>query len=63
MDDAYPWDRKSNCLSIMQPVWIDYKKNKGNMIKHKCLKCNKEILNKVSPDDNFFDFVNKVNWK
>ena len=63
LDDRYPWDRQSKCLSVMQAVWIDYKKNKGNMIKHKCLKCWKEILNKVAPDDNFLDFVNSVNWR
>jgi hypothetical protein len=45
----------------MQPVGIDHKKNKWNMIRHRCIKCKKEILNKVAPDDNFLDFVKKVN--
>jgi hypothetical protein len=31
------------------------------MIKHKCIKCGKEILNKVAPDDNFVDFVRYLN--
>jgi len=61
MDKDFPWDRKSECLWLMKPIWIDYKKNKGNMIKHKCQKCWKEILNKVAPDDNFLEFVQKIN--
>jgi DNA-directed RNA polymerase subunit RPC12/RpoP len=61
MDKEFPWDRASNCLWLMKPVWIDNKKNKGWMIKHKCIKCNKEILNKVAPDDNFLDFIKKIN--
>ena len=33
LDKDFPWDRLSECHSVMQPVWIDYKKNKGDMIK------------------------------
>ncbi len=61
MDKDFPWDRESTCLWLMKPIDIDYKKNKWNMIKHKCVKCNKEILNKIAPDDNFIDFVSKRN--
>ena len=61
MDEEFPWDRKSICLWLMQPIDIDYKKNKWNMIKHKCIKCGKEILNKVAPDDAFIEFVEKRN--
>lgn len=61
LDKDFPGDRASECGAVMQPVWIDYKKNKWNMIRHKCTKCGKEILNKVAPDDNFLDFVKKVN--
>lgn len=57
LDKEFPWDRKSECLWLMKPIDIDYKKNKWNMIKHKCNKCGKEILNKIAPDDNFIDFV------
>jgi hypothetical protein len=31
------------------------------MIKHKCIKCGKEILNKIAPDDNFLDLIKKIN--
>ncbi len=51
LDKVFPWDRASNCGSLMKPIWLDYKKNKWYMVKHKCLKCSKEILNKVAPDD------------
>jgi len=62
LDENFPWDRASNCFWIMQPIWIDYKKNKWYMIKHKCKICKKETLNKISPDDNFLDFISKLNW-
>ncbi len=61
LDDKFPGDRASNCHSLMNPIWIDNKKNKWRMIKHKCIKCGKEILNKVAPDDNFVDFVRYLN--
>jgi hypothetical protein len=31
------------------------------MIKHRCIKCNKEILNKIAPDDKFLEFIKKLN--
>ena len=52
LDKNFPWDRKSDCFWLMKAIWIDYKKNKWFMIKHKCLKCWKEILNKLASDDN-----------
>lgn len=61
LDKDFPWDRMSECLWLMQPIDIDYKKNKWNMIKHKCVKCSKEILNKIAPDDDFLSFIKKRN--
>lgn len=61
LDDIFPWDRNSICMWLMRPIWIDYRKNKWYMIKHKCFKCDKEILNKVSDDDKFLDFIKKIN--
>ncbi len=61
LDEEYPWDRKSDCFGLMEPIWIDYKKNKGYMLRHRCRKCNKVILNKVAPDDDFLDFSKKIN--
>ncbi len=61
LDKDFPWDRFSECKGIMTPVWIDYKKNKWWMIKHKCSRCWKEIWNKIAPDDNYIEFVEKMN--
>ena len=61
LDKDFPGDRKSDCEWLMAPVDMDYKKNKWNMIKHKCIKCWKGILNKVAPDDDFLEFVKKRN--
>lgn len=57
LDEKFPWDRDSVCEWLMKPVDLDHKKNKWYMLKHKCLKCNKEILNKLAPDDEILDFV------
>lgn len=61
LDENSPGDRLSQCLGLMRPVGMDYKKNKGNMVHHKCVKCQKEILNRLAPDDNFFDLVQILN--
>ncbi|MCK9271975.1 RNHCP domain-containing protein [Candidatus Gracilibacteria bacterium] len=61
LDEVFPGDRASSCGWLMIPIDIDYKKNKDYMIRHKCQKCGKEILNKVAEDDNFLDFVKKIN--
>ena len=61
LDKNFPWDRESECWGLMRPIDIDYKKNKGYMIKHICVKCEKTILNKIAPDDNFLDFIQKRN--
>ncbi|RKW24330.1 RNHCP domain-containing protein [Candidatus Gracilibacteria bacterium] len=63
LDEEFPGDRASECKGIMIPVDIDYKKNKGYMIKHKCIKCGKEMLNKIASDDNFLEFIEKRNKK
>jgi ssDNA-binding Zn-finger/Zn-ribbon topoisomerase 1 len=45
----------------MEPIGIDYRKNKGDMIRHRCKKCGKEMLNIVAPDDDFISFIRKLN--
>ncbi len=62
LDENFPWDRLSKCFWLMEAIWIDFKKNKWFMIKHKCLKCEKEILNKLAKDDNM-DIYNNLNKK
>jgi len=61
VDDTSPGDRASLCHGKMQPIDIDYRKNKGYMIQHQCVKCKKVMLNKVAPDDKFLEFVRKLN--
>ncbi len=61
LDEKFPWDRKSKCKWIMIAIDIEYKKNKWYMIKHSCEKCNKIILNKIAPDDDFLSFINNRN--
>ena len=51
LDKDYPWDRISACHGLMKPVWKEYRKNKGWMIIHECITCNKKILNKIAEDD------------
>ena len=61
LDKDFPGDRLSLCHGLMKPIDIDYKKNKGYMIKHKCESCEKEILNMIAPDDDFLSFIHKRN--
>ncbi|MDD5377135.1 MAG: RNHCP domain-containing protein [Candidatus Gracilibacteria bacterium] len=61
VDDANPGDRASECHGQMRPTDIDYRKNKGYMIRHQCMECKKTILNKVAPDDHFLEFIRKLN--
>lgn len=60
VDDAFPGDRASSCHGLMAPIGIDYRKNKGDMIVHKCQICDKKNLNKVAPDDDFISFVRRL---
>jgi DNA-directed RNA polymerase subunit RPC12/RpoP len=63
VDEDFPGDRAATCHGLMEPIDIDYKKNKGNMLLHKCKLCGKEILNKIAPDDDFLPFIQKLNKK
>ena len=52
VDEETPGDRKSDCCGLMEPFMLDYKGKKGFMIMHKCVKCHKEMWNRVASDDN-----------
>ena len=60
LDKDFPWDRASECHSIMKPVWKDYHKNKGWMVVHECISCKKKIPNRLAQDDNV-EVFNKIN--
>jgi len=51
LDAEFPWDRASKCHGLMKPTWIDYRKNKGLMLVHKCNTCWKKMLNRLAEDD------------
>lgn len=51
VDDKGPGDRASVCKSMMKPVGLDYRSNKGWMIVHRCTTCSKEIPNTSACDD------------
>lgn len=51
VDDQVPGDRASECQGLMTPVRLEQKSGKGKMIVHLCTRCGKEMLNKVSEDD------------
>lgn len=61
VDDKKPGDRLSLCHGPMKPVGMDYRKGKGDMIRHRCEFCGKEMLNKLAPDDDIIGFVRKNN--
>lgn len=61
VDDMKPGDRASECHGLMLPIGIDHRKGKGDMIRQKCQKCSKEMINMVAPDDAFLEFVRKIN--
>ena len=51
VDRDGPGDRLSTCQGLMKPIGLDYRRNKGWMIIHKCIKCSKEIPNIAADDD------------
>lgn len=51
VDEDTPGDRKSSCHGLMEPAGLDYKGSKGFMIRHRCAKCGKEILNRAAEND------------
>ncbi len=51
VDLEVPGDRKSECLGLMEPVYIEQKGKKGLQIVQQCLKCGKKIPNITAEDD------------
>ena len=50
--DNLPGDRASECGGMMEPIGILYKPNKkGYQIKHRCLRCGKEVFNIAAQED------------
>jgi hypothetical protein len=51
VDLDLPGDRKAGCRGLMKPVEIIIRKREKILIKHKCVKCDKRQVNKISPND------------
>lgn len=52
VDHVGPGDRASLCQGLMEPIGVDHDAKKGGwMIRHRCVKCGKEIPNRFAPDD------------
>ncbi|MFA5651984.1 MAG: RNHCP domain-containing protein [Candidatus Paceibacterota bacterium] len=50
--DINPGDRAANCGGMMEPVKIDFEKNKY-IINHKCVKCGFQKRQSLEKNDNF----------
>ena len=57
VDEDIPGDRKSTCLGLMKPIKVITGKREKISIKHYCQKCGKEMLNKISPNDNMEEII------
>jgi hypothetical protein len=61
VDDEKPGDRLATCHGLMLAIWVDYRKGKWDMIRQRCQKCHKEMVNMIAPDDEFLAFVRRNN--
>lgn len=61
VDDEKPGDRLSECHGLMEPIGVDYRKGKGEVIRQKCQKCAKEMVNILAPDDEILSFIRRLN--
>jgi uncharacterized CHY-type Zn-finger protein len=50
--DIDPGDRAETCQGLMEPIWVEKKKDKY-VITHRCVICGHQKKNKVSPEDDF----------
>lgn len=60
--DIFPGDRQESCGGLMKPISASENGGEWSII-HKCLKCDKQQKNKISPEDDFDKVVeiSKVN--
>jgi len=54
--DINPGDRKSNCDGMMEPLGVEFKKNKY-IIHYRCTKCGYKFRVKSAPNDNFEEML------
>ncbi len=46
-------DRKNKCGGVMEPVGFFKRRTGEQVIVHRCLKCDKEVFNRIASDDDF----------
>ena len=49
--DTRPGDRAEACGGLMQPVALDLRAAKGQVITHRCVRCGAMRKNRAAPDD------------
>lgn len=58
--DMTPGDRASDCGGLMEPVSVTSKGGEVVEIVHKCLNCEHEKANKISPEDDQNALINII---
>jgi hypothetical protein len=61
VDEKLPGDRLSSCLSLMEPIGVNYHSQKGQQITHECVQCHAKSINKVADDDNMDLIIKLIN--
>lgn len=51
VDLKIPGDRKANCLGLMKPIDLTFKKDGEIMLVHRCQKCGYISKNRIAGDD------------
>ena len=54
--DNLPGDRENKCGGLMAPVGVELKSGEYD-IKHKCLQCGAEKINRAAADDDFDQII------
>lgn len=58
--DEKPGDRASHCGGLMKPCGVIYHSKKGYQIRHVCIVCGYERVNKIAEDTDMPDDFDKV---
>lgn len=54
--DINPGDRLGKCRGLMEPIGIEMK-NGENKIRHRCVRCKFEKINKIEDNDNIIKLL------
>ena len=59
VDSDIPGDRNANCNGLMEPISVSTRRTGEYVLRHRCLKCGVEKLNRIAGDDDF-DLITKL---